>query len=134
MSGKFEGYMFQYSNDTLILVSGVFDGLNDFYEIPYFYDINTHSIKDILFDNTKCLYKFLYYDRMTQMAVIQLNNKLYKAMIEKDKNYSLKIGEVLLDLNNIKKHNILYDVFKINDKYIIKKQSDFKCNYFIFIQ
>jgi hypothetical protein len=135
-SDRFEGYMFCYSRNKILLVSGVFDGQCDFYDIPYIYDLNTGAITDISFNGIDSIDKFFYYNYIDKSAIIQIDNKLYKASLVtkiSDRNkecYSIKVIDMILDLKGIKQ-NVIYNLFEIKGKYVIKKQTDFMCNYFM---
>ena len=126
-SDKFEGYMFPFSDDEVLLVTGfLVSNHGDFEELPYIYNYKTNKITEIKLKGVSALWKFHHYDKSTGKAIVRYDYRLYEAAITKQGNkYYLSLTKELFDLRNDNKVDLdeLCDVSKYKDFYIFKKMN-----------
>ena len=126
-SDKFEGYMFPFSDDEVLLVTGfLVSNHGDFEELPYIYNYKTNKITEIKLKDVPTLWKFHHYDKSTGKAIVRYDYRLYEAAITKQGNkYYLSLTKELFDLRNDNKVDLdeLCDVSKYKDFYIFKKMN-----------
>ena len=125
-SDKFEGYMFPFSDDEVLLVTGfLVSNHGDFEELPYIYNYKTNKITEIKLKDVPTLWKFHHYDKSTGKAIVRYDYRLYEATITKQGNkYYLSLTKELFDLRDydrVVNLNNIYDIFKYKDFYIFKK-------------
>ena len=133
-SSKPEGYMFPFSDDEVLLVTGfLVSNHGDFEELPYIYNYKTNKITEIKLKDVPALWKFHHYDKSTGKAIVRYDYRLYEATITKQGNkYYLSLIKELLDLRDydrVVNLNDIYDIFKYKDFYIFKKIGEVE-NYF----
>ena len=126
-SDKFEGYMFPFSDDEVLLVTGfLVSNHGDFEELPYIYNYKTNKITEIKLKDVPTLWSFHHYDKSTGKAIVRYDYRLYEAAITKQGNkYYLSLTKELFDLRNDNKVDLdeLCDVSKYKDFYIFKKMN-----------
>ena len=126
-SSKPEGYMFPFSDDEVLLVTGfLVSNHGDFEELPYIYNYKTNKITEIKLKDVPTLWKFHHYDKSTGKAIVRYDYRLYEAAITKQGNkYYLSLTKELFDLRNDNKVDLdeLCDVSKYKDFYIFKKMN-----------
>ena len=125
-SSKPEGYMFPFSDDEVLLVTGfLVSNHGDFEELPYIYNYKTNKITEIKLKDVPTLWKFHHYDKSTGKAIVRYDYRLYEAAITKQGNkYYLSLTKELFDLRDydrVVNLNNIYDIFKYKDFYIFKK-------------
>ena len=126
-SDKFEGYMFPFSDDEVLLVTGfLVSNHGDFEELPYIYNYKTNKITEIKLKDVPTLWSFHHYDKSTGKAIVRYDYRIYEAAITKQGNkYYLSLTKELFDLRNDNKVDLdeLCDVSKYKDFYIFKKMN-----------
>ena len=126
-SDKFEGYMFPFSDDEVLLVTGfLVSNHGDFEELPYIYNYKTNKITEIKLKDVPALWSFHHYDKSTGKAIVRYDYRIYEAAITKQGNkYYLSLTKELFDLRNDNKVDLdeLCDVSKYKDFYIFKKMN-----------
>lgn len=126
-SSKPEGYMFPFSDDEVLLVTGfLVSNHGDFEELPYIYNYKTNKITEIKLKDVPTLWSFHHYDKSTGKAIVRYDYRIYEAAITKQGNkYYLSLTKELFDLRNDNKVDLdeLCDVSKYKDFYIFKKMN-----------
>ena len=126
-SSKPEGYMFPFSDDEVLLVTGfLVSNHGDFEELPYIYNYKTNKITEIKLKDVPALWSFHHYDKSTGKAIVRYDYRIYEAAITKQGNkYYLSLTKELFDLRNDNKVDLdeLCDVSKYKDFYIFKKMN-----------
>ena len=124
-SDKFEGYMFPFSDDEVLLVTGfLVSNHGDFEELPYIYNYKTNKITEIKLKDVPALWSFHHYDKSTGKAIVRYDYRLYEAVIAKQGDkYYLSPTKELFDLRNDNNLDLstIDDIFKYKDYYIFKK-------------